>query len=555
MATELSERTAEVEKPAVEPRTRGLAGLVRKHWVLILALTVCAGLAIGFLAQTTITIGGVTYFSLADDVMISMTYARNLAEGHGLVWSPGAAPVEGFTNPLWTVWLAVLHLLTPVERFAPLLAALSGLATLLAGLGGVYALCRRLDARPAGQLFALLSAATLYAPAFWALRGFEVGLIAAIVTWMLVLALDRERSGWKLGMLLGVLGSVAFLTRMDSLVLSAAVILLRAFPISGHGLETRRILEEWIAAGVVIAAVAAAMMAARFLYYGDVLPNTAYLKLGAASLDAQLLRGFRADANAISRWAPLGLLALIPLPGMLRMSRPAALAYSGVLFVIAIQLLYTIYVGGDAWEWSGFPNRFVSIVAFPLCACAGVKVGKLIDLLKTSERMRHAASAGLAIIVFGWTSFGDWRNTFSGAGFSIREEGYLIKAGLALKESTPPGFRYALNWAGTIPYYAEGRVPVDMLGKMDAVIARMPPADRSADFNPGHTKYNLDYSVGELRPDAVIQAPYEVHLGKAGSVEKMVAWGYEQGRGGWWILKTSRPKLLAPTLLDYSFEP
>ena len=41
-----------------------------------------------------------------EDTYISFRYARNLAEGHGLVWNVGEKPVEGFTNLLWVVMLA-----------------------------------------------------------------------------------------------------------------------------------------------------------------------------------------------------------------------------------------------------------------------------------------------------------------------------------------------------------------------------------------------------------------------------------------------------------------
>src|SRR5215468_4863974 len=46
---------------------------------------------------------------LIDDAGISFAYARNLAEGHGLVSQPGAPPVEGFSNPAWTLLLAALQ--------------------------------------------------------------------------------------------------------------------------------------------------------------------------------------------------------------------------------------------------------------------------------------------------------------------------------------------------------------------------------------------------------------------------------------------------------------
>src|SRR5688572_22895442 len=69
-------------------------------------------LAFLFYRQTMIAsrvIDGVRYFWLDDDMMISMRYGRNLAQGHGLVWTPGER-VEGYSNFLWTLIMAVVHL-------------------------------------------------------------------------------------------------------------------------------------------------------------------------------------------------------------------------------------------------------------------------------------------------------------------------------------------------------------------------------------------------------------------------------------------------------------
>ena len=63
-----------------------------------------------FIGRTTFVIGGTRYFCLFDDAMISMRYARNLVHGLGLVYNPGDRPVEGITNPLWTLIMAAAHL-------------------------------------------------------------------------------------------------------------------------------------------------------------------------------------------------------------------------------------------------------------------------------------------------------------------------------------------------------------------------------------------------------------------------------------------------------------
>jgi arabinofuranosyltransferase len=61
----------------------------------------------GFIYRTSIPLDdGSLTFCLFDDAMISMRYAENLANGHGLVWNIGER-VEGYTNPLMVLIMAV----------------------------------------------------------------------------------------------------------------------------------------------------------------------------------------------------------------------------------------------------------------------------------------------------------------------------------------------------------------------------------------------------------------------------------------------------------------
>ena len=48
------------------------------------------------------------YRFLTDDAFISFRYARNFAHGHGLVFNPGFERVEGYSNFLWVILLALL---------------------------------------------------------------------------------------------------------------------------------------------------------------------------------------------------------------------------------------------------------------------------------------------------------------------------------------------------------------------------------------------------------------------------------------------------------------
>ena len=88
----------------------GLAGprLVRQYWFwLILACYIAYALA--FIYNSSAVLKGKRYFVLLDDAMISMTYGRTLAHGHGAVWYPGADPVQGYSNPSWMLLMALVH--------------------------------------------------------------------------------------------------------------------------------------------------------------------------------------------------------------------------------------------------------------------------------------------------------------------------------------------------------------------------------------------------------------------------------------------------------------
>ena len=77
-------------------RPRWLARLAGWRW---LGPSLCAlALAVGLVLA-------VQRASIFDDAFISFRYARNLLDGHGLVWNPGER-VEGYTNFLWTILLA-----------------------------------------------------------------------------------------------------------------------------------------------------------------------------------------------------------------------------------------------------------------------------------------------------------------------------------------------------------------------------------------------------------------------------------------------------------------
>jgi hypothetical protein len=83
-----------------------------------------------------------------------------------------------------------------------------------------------------------------------------------------------------------------------------------------------------------------------------------------------------------------------------------------------------------------------------------------------------------------------------------------INIAIALEEVTTPDATVGVIRAGVIPYYT-GRYSVDFLGKSDPRIATLPPDLSGASARPwtsslpGHNKYDLEYSIKQLRPTYV----------------------------------------------------
>src|SRR5512142_517852 len=141
-----------------------------------------------YILASSFLINGTRYYVLFDDAMISMRYAYNLAHGNGLVWNVGER-VEGFTNPLWVGYMALIHFLPLSLSEMSLPIQITGAVLLAANLFFVRGIVEHFT----GSLLAMLAAVAFtafYAPLIsWGLLGMEVSLLALILTsavWMIL---------------------------------------------------------------------------------------------------------------------------------------------------------------------------------------------------------------------------------------------------------------------------------------------------------------------------------------------------------------------------------
>ena len=258
--------------------------------------------ALGFILNSSVSVNGCRYFVLLDDAMISMTYARNLARGHGAVWYPGVEPVQGYSNPLWMLYMAAAHLLPLSPPVASLPIQLTGIALLGGTLFFVKGIAERLGAesqrggrgdrevsmpsrRPMfSPLLAVLLTAFYLPLNNWTLRGMEVGLLAlgtSAAVWAAMNPPREQPYRWWLLPLLGLLTTI----RMDAAVIGATLLAWLICTTPRRRWQTFLMGIAWLALFLI------AQLLVQNLYYHDWLPNTYYLKLGGSLPGQRVLWG------------------------------------------------------------------------------------------------------------------------------------------------------------------------------------------------------------------------------------------------------------------------
>lgn len=361
-------------------RSSGRGGATSHRARTWIALTALAFYAL-FVFRTSFTIGGTRYFVLFEDAMISMRYARHLADGHGLVWNIGEPPIEGFTNLLWVLWMSVAHKLGLAESKISLFIMLSGVAILLATGLVTSKIARKLTTAPWVPVCVLAATLFDYPLVFWTLRGMEVGALTLAVYTLLWLALENEEEfSLPRTLAMGALTSMALLIRSDSVVPVGLISL--------YGFLTCS--RRWVFAAVIGAFAGGAVGGQtmfRKAYFHESLPNTYFLKLYKISTFARVKRGafVALEVLALHLAVPISIV-LASLPGV----RPSVawvkevyrdraarrLVLLGAIF--SAQVAYATYVGGDAWEWMLYANRYMCVGMPALILLVGVLMQRAI---------------------------------------------------------------------------------------------------------------------------------------------------------------------------------
>jgi hypothetical protein len=464
-------------------------------WAGLLLALLFAALAAQFL------VAGV---EAIDDAYISFRYAQNLVEGHGLVYNPGEPPVQGYTNFLWVLIIALaLALGLPPVATACGLGFMAGLATLL--LTAAWSFRRLAPGQAAAAVAPVLLVANL-GFVVWSFRGLETGLFTLLLL-AAGLAHLRRPAVAGLSPVSALLLVLATLSRPEGALAFALMALHALISRWREGAPLIR-REDLPALGIFVGGVGLFGGWCAW-YYGDPLPNTFHAKVGGPLDSLPRGRDYLWNFAQYGTGWPLLLLPLALLP---RKRRDRTRSFA--LLMVAGFAVYIALVGGDV-----FPAyRFLVPVLPFLYLLVGDGLAGLEDAVgrAVAGRSRGAAGAGdrpgrlaipvltvgvlLAVVALAThrpSSAFAWREWRGGNRYTES----LRMVGRWLRAEVPPGTWIALNPAGALPY--ESRLPaIDMLGLNDREIALTPVGRLGRGRLAGHEKGN-GQSVFDRRPEII----------------------------------------------------
>lgn len=410
--------------------------------------------------------------TVVDDAYISARYAEHAASGHGLVYSADGEPMEGITNLLWTLLLALGRVVG-----VPMHSLLTGLgwAFGVLALALMIPLARNLLGRDHVALVAAplaLAASPYFAVA--STNGIESSMMVAMV--LLALAswtgAESTRERW----LAAAAASALIWTRPEGI---AVVGLLLLIDLWRHRDDLRPVVP--MAAGVLGGQLLLTVW--RATTYGALLPNT-----WAAKAEFQLSDTFvrnapylKPESTTLYAAAALLLVGIAAPPWSYRKLGATA---AGLLLAV---VPFTVQL------W--MPGLRLFLPSFAIALVFGVVAAA--RLLPSTGAILAGAAVALAVGGHG-VAVGervrsyDWRH-------SVQPDNGTAMAGRHLAEHLPEGSWMAIRDAGVFAYYVGPGVRVAETHQR--ALTRPHPGGRHADVL-GYTPHNPEAVVLTIRREA-----------------------------------------------------
>ncbi|MBD0357825.1 MAG: glycosyltransferase family 39 protein [Rubrobacter sp.] len=363
---------------------------------------------------------------------------------------------------------------------------------------------------------AFLCALSYYPLVYWSLMGMETGLLTVLLSLGILSALRYAKHHRAAqGVLVSVSLGLAFLARPDTVVLAVPVFAYAFFA----GRKSERSPSWRFLVGLVglYAVFVVGQELFRWGYYGEWLPNTYTLKVSNIPLSSRIENGIRFVTPFLGE---VYVLLILVGAGLVFAFRREKLFLVSVFVVL---VCYQVWVGGDISSYwrllsPAMPIMLVlgALEILTVLQYLSERAGVRRHFLSNPGFLRRYVLGFLAcLLVLGVLLSVNTRflpeiamlHDFN----NVRTNEERVNIALAIERFTTPEATVGVFDAGAIPYYT-GRPAIDFLGKADPRIARLAPDPSGLPrmkyfegkiYNPGHNKYDLGYSIKELRPTYV----------------------------------------------------
>lgn len=444
-----------------------------------------------------------------DDAYISYRYGKNLMEGKGLVYNQGEY-VEGYTNFLWTIITAPFTQIKTVD--VSIFSSSLGLLLSMVNILLVALISRQFSDKLAGYLKYLILLPALFLAlddsiAFWAIGGMEFPMYTLFILGIIYNYFKINEHKKHLFYLAGFI-MLCTLSRPEGNMI-ILITLAHMFLFRKHIDNFRKVFFFIIGTYAVFCM---AYYGFKYLFYGQLIPNTFYAK-GVTDISMNLVLGTKYLALCIGTRIYIFIFILfIPFK---RAFLDLKLSY--LLSFVLIYIIYLVVVGGD---WMIANRFFVPIVPmlYILSTIGFLNVIHKISIYLNNEKkalkIANFSSAVLGVLLFVLTlSLLEYKQLIIKDN-NARYEMQWSMFGKWLKMNTDPNTVIAVGPAGKIPYYSE-LYTIDMWGLNNDYIAKT----NSKRLQAGHKKFDIDY-VLSLNPEFII--------GYAGFTDADIAPRYEK---------------------------
>lgn len=539
--------------------------LTRPLLYALVVTTLCCGVAYWLIGMPPL-LG-------AEDAAIGFRYARNLANGFGIVFNPGGEHVEGFTSLSWLFLSAAVY---AVFGAAGLEQAL-GIVSLALTVFAVAVVVRLLEhASSRGAPFWIGIVWLCGQAGFWFWSGLSLMDVAPWAAGMAALVLlvhgrlagavgvrgatggagtasagERQPSpgavaGLGARIALAVVVVLLALTRPEAMMVVPGAIVVAAFAYA----PSPRLRTLALEVGVTIVVTVGALTLFRLAYFGYPLPNTYYMKV-SPDVPWRVGQGLR-YVWAYATAHPLSWLATVSVGGVLvarsvrlarraraeaeapRVTSPFALAVF-VAGVVVVGFASVVFGGGDHYEGHRFLQGYLPLAAVPIAVA-------LAALQEAIGRRRSAgatatdlvgpavlAGSGRAARVLGWLAVAvvalllptEWETYRSHdlriQAFDVGLQGRFVGGTLNEVFADGPKPELGLWMVGGASYAYEGPVK-DLLG-LNWIAMGTSPGDRKGPRD--HAAFDVDV-FWSAPPDLMVPEP-EAVLGPTRCVRRLFA--------------------------------